>query len=720
MSSFTDDDLNEIRARVDLADLIEEHGVPVRRVGSTAKACCPFHKEKTPSFNIRTDRGFYKCFGCGEHGDVFTFLQKMEGITFPEAVRKLAERAGVTLHRRFDPQAKARQRLYTINAELAAFYRRCLLQTRGAEAARQYLASRSLTHDIQERFGIGYAPAQRDSILVWAAHHGYTPEEMVAAGVLAPPREGRTDYYDRFAGRITFPICDPQGRVIAFSCRLIDNRPKAAKYVNSPETEIFKKAHTLYAFHLARAAIAHQNPRRAIVCEGQIDVIRCHACGFDTALASQGTAFTADHVRLLKRAADTAILVFDGDAAGTKAALRTAGLFLTEAIPVRIATLPPGEDPDSLLRDRGPEAFRACLDAAEDPAPYTIRRLRETEAAPDSLEAVTRIASTTVGLIRDCQDPILTAKFLQEAATTLGLPIAALETSLARTREEAAESQRRRDAYKARQEGHAFSSASEPSVSDEGDCAPAAGEAPEWDTDDDVQTPEDADGMDADGAATAPVVTAAGLTASRALNEAFGEMLVHHFSDAPVMDCLIRHLPQRFVDDPIASRLYTLACTAYLEHQPALVVPDGAPMLTEALSALVARPDRMLADDEETLLAGARDLVRRYWVREYRNRQRLYAPDSAEAISFALYGKRLETLPWEQAAPYMDAVRAIPEEGLRIAPETSDTPKPAPGPTLSEAPLPPSPSPEPPSQLTDPLPLETPEPASDTDFYALF
>lgn len=710
MGSFTDDDLNEIRARIDLADLVEEHGVPVRRVGHTAKACCPFHKEKTPSFNIRTDRGFYKCFGCGEHGDIFTFTQKMEGITFPEAVKKLAERAGVVLHTRHDPQAKARQRLYAINAELAAFYRRCLLQTQDAEAARRYLDSRALGNDVQERFGIGYAPNRRGALLTWAAHHGYSPEEMVAAGVLAPPRPGRSDYYDRFAGRITFPICDPQGRVIAFSSRLIEDRAKAPKYVNSPETEIFRKSQTLYAFHLARAAIARQLPRRAIVCEGQIDVIRCHACGFETALASQGTAFTADHVRLLKRAADTAVLVFDGDSAGTKAALRTAGLFLSDAIPVRIATLPQGEDPDSLLRNQGPEAFRACLDAAEDPAPYLIRRLRESEAAPDSLEAVTRIASAAVSLIRDCEDPILTAKFLQEAAGALGLPLSALETSLTRAREAADEARQRRETYQTRQQGPGMPASPEDAPSPARYIASDDGVA-FWEGPADDFIPETDDSIPDNGDTVSPV-SVAGLMASRALNEAFGELLVHHFSDSAVMDSLIRHLPQRFVDDPLIARLYALACTAYLKHLPAIEILDGDPVLTEMLSTLVARPDRMLGDDDDTLLAGTRDLIRRYWVRECRNRQHCCSPDSAEAIDLALSGKRLETLPWEQAAPYMDAVRAFPEDGLRIRPSTpSETKKP----DVPAAPVPPSDV-----HLAKPLPQEPPEPDAETDFYALF
>ncbi len=694
MPNFSNDDLLEIKARVDLADVIEEHGIHIRRVGSSAKACCPFHKEKTPSFNINADKGFYKCFGCGESGDVFTFLQKMDGISFAEAVQRLAERAGVTLHEHYDPQAKTRQKLYAIHSELAAFYRRCLLQTREAAHARAYLEERALNAETQELFGIGYAPRQKDAVLNWAKHHGYTPDELVAAGVLAPPRAGSTRYYDRFAGRITFPICDAQGRVIAFSSRLLEKNAKAAKYVNSPETDIFKKSLTLYAFHLARAAIAKQTPRRAIICEGQIDVIRCHACGFHTAIASQGTAFTDEHVRILKRVADTATLVFDGDAAGIKAAMRTAGLFFAAGIPIRIASLPPGEDPDTLLRAQGAEAFRAILDAAEDPAPYIVRALRANEADPDSMEAVTRHARIVVELIKSCEEPVLTAKFLQDAADALKLPLAALEHNLNLARESNV------------MPGSA--SRAESNTAPNPPAASAMDDAEVIDYGDEEYMIEDSFGGDDAALETesAPTVSLADLEASRSLTEAFCELLIHHFADPGIMECFLRHLPAAFIDTPLADALFALACSAHLKGLPTLDISRADPRYTENLARLVARPDKLLGEEEAIILAAARDIVKRYWLREYQRRLQALDPNTDEALTLALSSKRLEALRWEQAAPYMDALAAKPQAHPQLRPK-EDAPKAAPAATHT-------PPPEPDKVPTPPLS----EADLSSDFYA--
>ena len=632
--------LAEIKARIDLADLISEYGVDLRRSGATAKACCPFHKEKTPSFTVNCERGFYKCFGCGEGGDAFSFVQKMEGITFLEAARKLAERAGVKLEERFDPQAKARARLYQINHELAAFYRRCLLQTPEAAPARDYLQGRDLWGEPAERFGIGYAPDRRGALLEWAKRHGFAPDELVAAGALAAPRAPGDAYYDRFHGRLTFPIHDAQGRVIAFSCRLLREAKHTGKYVNSPETDIFKKANTLYAFHLARPNIAKAVPRRAIVCEGQIDVIRCHVCGFPTAVASQGTAFTAEHVALLRRCADAADLVFDGDKAGVKAALRTMGLFLAAGMPVRVVSLPPEDDPDSLLRRQGAEAFRACLDAAEDPAPYLVRRLRQQEAAPDAMDATMRIAKAAVATVLDCPEPVLTARFLQDAADALHLPVETLRQDLDALRADAAEAERRRAEFRARQEQPA---PAQP-VSLEEEWA-AEDEAPEP-----VPYPEDF----AEPPAAPPL---SDLDASHNLAGALCELLAHHFHEPEIMGCLIRHLPPTFVHNPFASKLYDLAVEASLNGAKTLAPQTGDPAFTAFLAKLFAQPERILAAGEEiTPLTYAHDLVRAYWIREYERRTRLLNPDSVEAFTLTASRKRLQSLPWEAAAPFMDAL----------------------------------------------------------------
>lgn len=639
MAGVDSSTLADIKSRLDLIEVMREYGVEVKRQGSGGKACCPFHKEKTPSFSVNNDKGFYKCFGCGEGGDVFTFVQKMEGITFLESVRKLAQRVGVEIEERYDPRAKVRAKLYQINHELAAFYQRCLLQTREAQIAREYLSGRDLMGEIAERFGIGYAPERRDTLLMWAKKHDFTPDELVAAGLLSPPKNPRDNYYDRFHGRITFPICDAQGRVIAFSCRLLREKEHTGKYVNSPETEIFRKSNTLYAFHLARANITKAVPRRTIVCEGQIDVIRCHACGFNTAVASQGTAFTEEHVEILKRCADTADLVFDGDKAGIKAALRTMTLFLGAGMPVRIVSLPPGEDPDSLLRTKGAEAFRECLNAAEDPAPYLVRRMREQEAAPDAMDAVMRIARAAVLTVLECPEPVLTAKFLQDAAEALHLPISTLEHDLEALRANAAEVEKRRAEFLARQ-GNATPPTGDASAPEPEDVA--IDDAPEYP--EDFAEPE-----------VAPAVV--DLEASKNLAGALCELLAHHFMDSDVMGCLIRHLPPAFVHNPYAAKLYDLAIAASLAGDGHLEPPKDDADFTQYLARLCAAPDRIVAGGEEdTPVTFARDLVRHYWLREFERRSKLLAPDSLEYLQLVQSRKRLQALSWEAAEPYMNAM----------------------------------------------------------------
>jgi len=429
--SIPESTLEEIKARTDLADLIASYGVQVRRAGASYKACCPFHHEKTPSFNIQPAKGFYHCFGCGESGDAFKFVMKQEGLTFVEAAKKLAQRCGVTIEEKEDPQAGLRKRLYALLAELSAFYRRCLIQTKAAEPARRYLASRAIPDDIAEAFAIGYAPEGSDPILKWAEKHGVAEEDLYAAGVLMRPRYAGDRPYHPFGGRLMFTIRDRAGRVVAFSGRVLEKEKSPRKYVNSPETPVFRKSSVLFAFDRAAAEIVKAPRREAIVCEGQIDVIRCHACGFRTAVASQGTAFTAEHVSLLKKCADSVVLVFDADGAGRKAAIRTGGEFLAAGVPVRVATLPAGEDPDSLLRDKGPDAFRACLDAAESITAFQVRVLREAEAAPDTIDAVSRVSRATLETIALCPSAVLRASLMAEAAEGLKLPVSALEEDFA-------------------------------------------------------------------------------------------------------------------------------------------------------------------------------------------------------------------------------------------------------------------------------------------------
>ena len=435
---ITESVIEEIKARIDLADLVASYGIQVKHAGGSAKACCPFHHEKTPSFNINSAKGFYHCFGCGESGDAIKFVQKQEGLTFVEAVKKLAEQCGVKVEETEDPNAGQRKRLYALMAELAAFYRRCLLQAKEGELARNYLKDRALDGAVAEDWGIGYAPNGVSNILRWAEKYKYTPEELEAAGVIkAPSRPGDSGYH-RFAGRLMFPVRDKQGRVVAFSGRQLVAQKNSGKYVNSPETLIFKKSNVLFGFDRASRAIGKDSHCEVIVCEGQIDCIRLHSSGFANAVAGQGTAFTDEHVRMLKRVANQAVLVYDDDAAGHKATIRSAGMLLAAEIPVRVVSLPDGDDPDSFLRTKGAEAFRALLEKGESIISFQCRVERAKERDPASIDAVARVSKAVLSTIAACPSAVLRASMVGEASKLLGLPSAALTEELEVVRKKAA------------------------------------------------------------------------------------------------------------------------------------------------------------------------------------------------------------------------------------------------------------------------------------------
>ena len=419
--------IEEIKARTDIADLIASYGIQLRRSSGGYVACCPFHHEKTPSFHIQPDKGFYHCFGCGESGDCFKFVQKQEGMTFIEAVKKLAGACGVTVEEREDPEAGRRKRQLALHSHLADFFRRCLLQAKEAEPARAYLARRALPDEIVAQFKIGYAPLSAEAMRTWAKKYDFNDDDLVAAGVLLPPKFAGGSWFNRFGGRLMFTITDRQDRAIAFSGRILTDDKKKAKYVNSPETVLFKKSNVLFALAHAAPNIVKTPGREAIVCEGQIDVIRCHACGFPVAVASQGTAFTEEHVRILKKCADSVVLVFDGDGAGQKAAIRTGGEFLAAGVPVRVASLPEGEDPDSLLRTKGPEAFQACLDAAVSVANFQVRTLLAGHEKPYNLRTVSDTSHAVLETIAKCTSAVMRATLIDEAAMLLGVPPAALQ-----------------------------------------------------------------------------------------------------------------------------------------------------------------------------------------------------------------------------------------------------------------------------------------------------
>ena len=372
--------LDEIRSRADILEIVGQV-VKLKRTGENWKGLCPFHTEKTPSFTVNPKRNIYHCFGCGAGGDAFSFLMRQERVAFPEAVRTLADRAGVALPDagqrapEVDGKLEALRRAMALAAE---FYTRSLWEP-GGEKPRAYLEQRGVDPEVAKRFGLGYAPESWNALLGVMARQGIGEDVLVQAGLILARQNG-PGFYDRFRGRLLFPIRDVQGRVVAFGGRALSG--EEPKYLNSPETPLYVKGQMLYALDVARIAMRERS--RAIIVEGYLDCVMAHQHGFGETVAALGTAFTPAQLGLLRRYADEVVALFDADAAGQKASTRleemmndvmdlqnlgwsvarTGGFEKAGHLPIRVALLPAGHDPDSLLRAEGAAALTARLDAA--------------------------------------------------------------------------------------------------------------------------------------------------------------------------------------------------------------------------------------------------------------------------------------------------------------------------------------------------------------------
>lgn len=381
-------ELNEkdaIRQRVDLVEFISRY-TALKRSGRTFKGLCPFHNEKTPSFHVDPDKGFWRCYGqCGVGGDLFAFAMKAENLTFPEAAERLAQLAGVTLSRGgLDSAEAARQRdekerLYSANAEAVRFFRNFLSK---AKLAQDYIKERGLAHETLENFQIGYAPDEWSALSRYLQSRGVGMEDAERAGLSYPSRRVQGEFTDKFRGRLIFPIVDVQERVVAFGGRIIPNPELppdtnvGPKYLNSPETPIFSKSRILYGLNRARKVIADAD--RVLVVEGYMDVIAAHQAGIENVVATLGTSLTDDHIRILGRYTKNILLSFDSDEAGIRAALRAAELFTAHGpeFSLRILAMPEGDDPDSMLRRGNIAGFRKAMDAARTVPEFRIEGLK--------------------------------------------------------------------------------------------------------------------------------------------------------------------------------------------------------------------------------------------------------------------------------------------------------------------------------------------------------
>ncbi|WP_144872917.1 DNA primase [Microbacterium sp. 1.5R] len=372
-------DVDEVKARTNIADIVGER-VALKSAGvGSLKGLCPFHDEKSPSFHVRPQVGYYHCFGCGESGDVYSFLREMDHVSFTEAVERLAGRIGYTLHYEDGgaaPETSGRTRLYAANSAAAEFFRSQLL-TADAEAGRRFLGERGFDAGAAAHFGVGFAPRGWDGMLKALTAQGFTREELLTAGLVS---QGQRGVYDRFRGRLVWPIRDVSGQTIGFGARKLFDDDQGPKYLNTPETPIYKKAQVLYGLDLAKRDISRGDPRRVVVVEGYTDVMACHLAGLTTAIATCGTAFGTDHIKVLRRvmgddnASGEVVFTFDGDEAGQKAALRAFTEDDRFNAQTFVAVAPDGLDPCDLRLQRGDAAVRSLMDSKQPMFEFAIDR----------------------------------------------------------------------------------------------------------------------------------------------------------------------------------------------------------------------------------------------------------------------------------------------------------------------------------------------------------
>ncbi len=415
--AFSPQFLDELRMRTGLADLVGKR-VRLTRKGHEHSGLCPFHKEKTPSFTLNEEKGFYHCFGCGAHGSAIDFVMNIDGLTFPEAVERLAQDAGLEVpvdSPQERERAKQRQSLYDVMEAACAFFEQKLHVPEG-RAALDYLKSRDLDDATIAKFRLGFAPDGRGALKAALRRDNITDEQMIAAGLLIQPEDESRDAYDRFRDRVIFPITDKRGRVIAFGGRIMagNDEKKLAKYLNSPETALFHKGHVVY--NMANAARASRESGTIIVTEGYMDVIALSRAGFENAAAPLGTALTEEQIAELWKAVREPVLCFDGDNAGVRAQARAAERALAMLKPgyaLRFATLPVGEDPDSLITNRGAQAMADVINRAE-PLSDVLWRLETGGRLPKTPEARASVQKALEDHARRIADPTVRAHFSKD------------------------------------------------------------------------------------------------------------------------------------------------------------------------------------------------------------------------------------------------------------------------------------------------------------------
>lgn len=402
----------EIRDAADIVEVVEDY-VKLKRSGRSYKGLCPFHDENTPSFHVTPDLGIYKCFGCGESGDVFNFVMEMEGVGFVEAMRTLADRYGVSLPEEedpeFDEEHHLREGIYHALRYAGVFFYRKLIESSAAEPARQYLHKRGYNREVIKKFGLGFAPGGGEELYRAAIDSGLNEEYLVEAGLIKPSQRGE-GYYDTFRGRLMFPIFNPSGKVIAFAGRII-GKEKAAKYINSPQTRVYNKSEVVYGVNFAKNAIRKSG--EVLLVEGYTDVITLNQEGIENVVASSGTSLTAGQMHLLHRYGETITMIYDSDSAGQTAMKRGINIGLAEGMDVKLLELPEGEDPDSFVRQFGEESFRELQqEEAEDFLTYLVHKAQD-EGRWDKPAEKKRVITESLESIAHMPDPVARETYVQ-------------------------------------------------------------------------------------------------------------------------------------------------------------------------------------------------------------------------------------------------------------------------------------------------------------------
>ncbi len=419
--ALPDSFIEELTQRNNIEDLVSSY-ITLRPGGRTRVGLCPFHGEKTPSFTVYPENNSFYCFGCGAGGDVITFVKKIERLDYMDAIRFLADRAGMDMPRQEvdDTASKMRRRILEANRDAARFFHSMLYTPEGRHAL-EYFYSRGYSDKTIRRFGLGYAPDGFSALLKHLREKGYREDELLLAWLIRRNQKG--NLYDSFRNRVMVPIIDVRGNVIAFGGRVLDD--SKPKYVNTGDTPVFKKTNNLFALNIAK-----ESGRQLILCEGYMDVIALHQAGFTNAVAALGTSFTVDHANLIARYADEAILVFDSDEAGQKGASRAMGLLRRTGVRIRVVRIPDGKDPDEFLRHHPPEAFKLLIDRSANDVEYRLLTLRQGYLL-DTPDGKVQYLNEAIKIIATLHNSVERDVYISRLAQELSVSKAAIEDQVA-------------------------------------------------------------------------------------------------------------------------------------------------------------------------------------------------------------------------------------------------------------------------------------------------